>query len=140
MSEVHFFVPGLPRPGGSKKGFYIPKINRVVITEDNKRSRDWKATVALVASEHFKEPLIGALAVRFDFCLPRPKGHYGAKGVKPSAPHYPAVKPDATKLVRSTEDSLTGIAWRDDAQIVHQVAIKRYAEPIGAWITVAEEA
>ena len=137
IEEVRFFVPGLPRPGGSKKGFYVPKLRRVVITEDNKRSKDWRATVALVASQTVKEPLEGPLSVRFEFRLPRPKGHFGKRGIRPSAPEYPAVKPDTTKLIRSTEDAMSGIVWRDDAQIVSQVAIKRYAEPIGAWITVA---
>jgi len=32
--KFRFFVPGIPRPGGSKKGFYIKKINRVVVTEE----------------------------------------------------------------------------------------------------------
>jgi len=136
---VRFFVPGLPRPGGSKRGFYIPKLKRVVITEDNKRCKDWRATVALVASDSIHEPLQGPLEVHFDFCLPRPKGHYGKNGLRPGAPAYPNVKPDSTKLTRSTEDSLTGIAWRDDAQIVTQLVTKRYAEPIGAWITIFEE-
>ncbi len=134
---VRFFVPGLPRPGGSKKGFYIPKIKRVVITEDNKRSKDWRATVALVASETVKTPMEGPLFVYFDFRLPRPKGHMGKSGVRASAPAYPAVKPDTTKFIRSTEDAMTGIVWHDDAQIVAQAGSKQYDnDKIGAWITV----
>jgi Holliday junction resolvase RusA-like endonuclease len=37
------------------------------------------------------------------------------------------VAPDTTKLVRSTEDALKGICWRDDSQVVYQVASKEYA-------------
>ena len=45
-----------------------------------------------------------------------------------SAPAWPTVKPDATKLWRSTEDGLTGVLWRDDARIVCQLVRKVYAE------------
>jgi Holliday junction resolvase RusA-like endonuclease len=37
--------------------------------------------------------------------------------------------PDLTKLMRSTEDALTGILWVDDARITDQHARKRYCEP-----------
>ncbi len=39
----------------------------------------------------------------------------------------------------TTEDALRGILWRDDAQIVTQVATKRYGPQAGAWIRVVEE-
>jgi len=42
---------------------------------------------------------------------------------------FPASRPDLTKLIRSVEDALTGILWRDDAQVISQVALKRYAMP-----------
>ena len=137
---ITFFVPGIPRPGGSKRGFYIPKLNRVVITEDCKKSKDWRTSVAWAAAEHIPEPLTGPLMARFCFRLPRPKGHYGSgrnsSNLKSSAPPWPAVKPDVTKLVRSTEDSLKGIAWIDDSQVVSQHATKEYGRP-GCEITIA---
>jgi Holliday junction resolvase RusA-like endonuclease len=138
MSEIRFFVPGIPRPGGSKRAFYKAKIKRVVITEDNKHTKDWRNSVAWAAAEAIKTPICGPLEVSFAFCLPRPKGHYGSKGLKPSAPKYPTVKPDTTKLIRSTEDAMKGIAWNDDSQIVHQVANKTYGDKAGCWITIRE--
>ena len=136
---IRLFIPGIPRPGGSKRGFVNPRNGRVIITEDCKRSKDWRTTCAQIASETFRTgPLDMALSVTFEFCLPRPKGHYGKHGVRPGAPRHPAVKPDCTKLVRSTEDALSKIAWRDDALIVQQVASKHYAEQPGCWITISE--
>lgn len=127
---ITFFVPGIPRPGGSKRAFVIPGTNRACITEDCKKSRDWRAAVGWAASERIKEPLAGPLEVRFSFLIPRPKGHYGsgknAGQVKASAPAHPAVKPDITKLIRSTEDAMKGIAWLDDNQVVFQLARKLY--------------
>lgn len=134
---IRFFVPGHPKPGGSKRGFYIQKLKRVVITEDCKQSKDWRAVVALKASEACRTPLQCALRVRFEFLISRPKGHYGTRGVRPTAPRFPSVKPDVTKLIRSTEDALTGIVWRDDAQVVSQAASKIYTEGgPGCWIEV----
>jgi len=133
---IHFWVPGVPQPGGSKRAFVNRKTGRPIITEDNTRSKDWRTAVAFMAAEVIKEPLTGPLSVRFEFLLLRPRGHYGKRGVRSSAPEYPAVRPDVSKLVRPTEDALKGIAWHDDSQIVSQEASKRYALTAGAWITI----
>ena len=132
-----FWVPGIPKPGGSKRGFYSAKLKRVIITDACKDNKDWKNSVSMNANSHFPNgPLQGPLEVHFEFHIPRPKGHFGKKGVRPSAPQYPAVRPDCTKLIRSTEDALTGIAWDDDSQIVTQLGTKRYSQKAGAQITV----
>jgi Holliday junction resolvase RusA-like endonuclease len=137
---IRFFVPGLPRPGGSKRAFVNKATGRVVVTEDCKRSKDWRTAVAFKASEAIKSPFAGPVEVRFEFLMPRPKGHFGsgknAGVLRSSAPAYPAVKPDVTKLIRSTEDAMKGIAWNDDAQAVKQFGEKRYAEISGAIITI----
>jgi len=140
---VKLWVPGIPQPGGSKRGF-VTKGGRVAIVEDAKRNKDWRATVALAASKAMGEepPLTCALSLTIEFLFPRPKGHYGtgknAGKVKPAAPWSHTTRPDLTKLIRSTEDALTRIVWLDDAQVYFQVAEKRYtSEQPGAWITVA---
>lgn len=82
----------------------------------------------------------GPLSVMFTFVMPRPNGHFGTKGLKPSAPDHPTTKPDALKLCRSTEDALTGVVWNDDSQTVQLDIEKRYAavgEAPGARIVVA---
>jgi Holliday junction resolvase RusA-like endonuclease len=90
------------------------------------------ATVAgVVRSQYDGEPLTGPLRVRFNFQLLRPKGHYktgkNAGNVKDSFINaMPTVKPDLTKLIRSTEDALSGILFRDDCQIVETLAKKDY--------------
>lgn len=71
-----------------------------------------------------------------EFFLPRPKGHFGVHGVKRSAPKYPTVRPDATKLMRPLEDALTGIVWKDDSRIVEQVVRKSYGDPPRAEVKV----
>lgn len=139
--EVRFFVPGIPRPGGSKRAF-VTKTGRAVVVEDNKRSMDWRAVVALAAFERFRRPLEGPVTFAFRFVMPRPKSHFRtgrhAGELRPDAPAVHTSKPDASKLTRSTEDALKGIAWLDDSQVCDQVISKRYGESPGCWISVWE--
>jgi crossover junction endodeoxyribonuclease RusA len=119
---MEFFVPGVPAPGGSKR-----HIGGGRIIEDCKRTKGWRACVALAAMQAGCKPMEGPLSIRVAFCMPRPKGHYKRDGtLKPSAPKYPTVKPDTTKLMRSTEDALKGICWMDDSQVCFQMAYKEY--------------
>jgi Holliday junction resolvase RusA-like endonuclease len=37
--------------------------------------------------------------------------------------------PDADNLAKMIGDALNGVAWGDDAQVVHQTSAKRYGEP-----------
>lgn len=138
---VIFFAPGIPAPGGSKRAFVVG--GRAIVTEDCKRSKPWRERVACAARDAYAgPPLNGPLRVEFAFVVPRPKGHFGtgknARAVRPSAPAYPAVKPDTTKLVRSTEDALKSILWDDDSQIVQQVATKTYGDRPGVTVRVYE--
>lgn len=110
----------------------------IAVRDDCERSRSWKDTVAAFAAQAqatMVEVGVPIVAV-FEFVMPRPKGHFRKDGsIHPRFEHaMPLVKPDALKLARSTEDALTGVLWRDDAQVVATVPIKRYAasdEPAG---------
>lgn len=147
-TAVTFFVPGVPQPGGSKRGFAMQNKAtgkwRAVITEDAKKNAPWRAVVALAAREAISEPFTGPVVVSFEFRMPRPRGHYGSGrnlGVlKAGAPVMHTNKPDRTKLMRSTEDALTGIAWRDDTQVVDGPTSKRYTDDgrPGCLITITE--
>jgi len=139
--KISFFVPGKAAPGGSKKGFVHRHTGRVIITDDAKGNRDWKSRVAVFAKEAYQgEPLKGPLEVEFAFYVPWLKGHFGtgrnAGRLKANAPRWPVVRPDTTKLIRSTEDALKGICWADDAQIVRQTGIKEYGTLTGVRITI----
>lgn len=126
--QISFRVYGTPKPGGSKRGFLNRHTGRVQIVEtcDN---ADWKTSVRLAAVEAMKGKglLQGPLSLTILFYVPRPKSHFGKKGLKKHAPGYSMKLPDATKLLRSTEDAMTGIVWHDDAQVATQYVEKRYA-------------
>lgn len=149
--RIAFFVPGIPKPGGSKRAIPLMRNGRpicrpggvpIVNVVDDSANKDWKQAVAVFARQAYQgPPLTGPLKIQCEFIMPRLKGHYGsgrnAGALKDSAPHAPTVKPDATKLFRSTEDALTGVLWMDDAQIVLQVISKKYGEQPGARIVLA---
>lgn len=130
-----FVVYGVPQPAGSKRAFPIRRKNGqlgVSVTDANPRSAQWKAAVALAAKEAWgrREPSARPMLVMMRFFQTRPASHFGtgknADKLKESAPRFPCGKPDALKLARGTEDALTGIVYRDDAQTVQLVVEKHY--------------
>lgn len=140
-NDIAITVFGHAQPAGSKRAFVSPQTKRVIVTDDNPKSKDWKSHVAQAAGEQFDGDIIdGPVEMWLTFYAPRPKGHFGtgknAHAVKDSAPLYPTVKPDTTKLTRGVEDALTGIVWRDDAQVVEQHCRKRYGTPARCEIVV----
>lgn len=124
-------VYGRPQPAGSKRAFVNHKTGKAHVVDDAKGSRPWKQEVAGAArnamtDEAFDCPIV----LHASFYLRRPKGQLSASGgVKASSPNRPAVRPDATKLLRAIEDAMTGIVYRADAQIVSQAVDKFYAAP-----------
>lgn len=127
---VSFVVYGVAAPAGSKT---VAKASggRVFVRDASKRSAPWKRLVAQAAGEAMDgAPLLeGPLQLNVSVMVVRPKSHYGARGLRPSAPSAPTTRPDLTKYLRGIEDAMTGIVWRDDAQVITTSAEKRYGEP-----------
>lgn len=143
VTSLSLFVPGIPAPGGSKRAFAIKKggvyTGRTVVFDDaGQRNKDWRQACVVIAKDNAPQtPFRGALRVDFDFVMPRLKSHFRANGaLKEAAPQWHVVKPDRTKLTRSTEDALKGIVWADDAQIVAGATTKTYGDKPGCHIHV----
>lgn len=62
--------------------------------------------------------------VVIDFVCGRPKSHLRKSGVKPDAPRWPRF--DLDNASKAVLDSLTGVCWHDDAQVLRLVASKVY--------------
>jgi crossover junction endodeoxyribonuclease RusA len=115
----------------------------VMVECAGQKLKSWREAVRFEAAGAMKDtntlPLVGAVSVVVTFFLPRPKAHYGAKGLKTNAPVTCAKRPDLDKLMRSTLDALTAAGVHgDDSQVVHLTGAKMYADPapVGAVITV----
>ena len=111
----------------------------------NKHTATWRDAVRAASLLAYKgSPLNGPCRVEYIFYFNRPRAHFGSgknsQVLKPSAPKHHTKKPDLTKLIRSTEDALTGIVWADDSQCVEYAAEKEYADYCneGVFIWVAE--
>lgn len=109
--------------------------------ESSKNVKPWRYLVsqAAVATNH--PTITGPVAISIVFLFPRPKSHFTTKGtLKPSAPTYHSVKPDGSKVLRSTEDALVDSGLlQDDARIAISSHTKRYctgSEHPGALITI----
>jgi Holliday junction resolvase RusA-like endonuclease len=134
---VTFTVYGQAQAAGSKRAFRHPRSGAVIVTDANKKAKPWKREVADAAATAMLAHAVtengtlvdGALVLTLTFYVPRPKGHYGARGLRPSAPPHPTVRPDVLKLARGVEDAMTGVVYRDDSQIVREHLSKVYGEP-----------
>jgi crossover junction endodeoxyribonuclease RusA len=138
MNSLTFVVFGLPAPQGSKR-----HMGNGILVESSKAVTPWRTDckhAALACLPHDWNPSL-PMAVSVVFRFKRPAGQIGKRGIKPSAPaHLTSAKAgDLDKILRSTFDSLTGVAFNDDRQVVSVNASKRYCttdEPQGAVITI----
>ena len=136
---LSFTVRGLPVPQGSMSGFKHPKTGRVIVTHQHPKAlRLWQKAIADEARKAMGESGVirGPIGIIATFVIPRPAGHYGTRGVLPSAPKYPAVTPDLDKYLRALLDALTSIVFHDDAQVVTVAVRKIYGETPGARVGV----
>lgn len=123
-------VYGLPGPQGSKR-----HVGNGVMVESSAKVKPWRqdvkyAALGATAAVPGWSLLDGPLAVSMVFTFARNKGHYrtgrNAHLLRDSAPARPAVYPDLSKIVRSTEDALTGVIWWDDARVVEYVRLGKF--------------
>jgi Holliday junction resolvase RusA-like endonuclease len=140
-----FFVAGVPVPKGSAKAFMSKAMKFPVVVQDNvEKQKPWASAVGYAAQQVGVEMIHnGPIALGITFYMPRTKSHFGtgknAGTVKPSAPTYHTAKPDLDKLVRCVKDALTGIAWKDDAQVSVITNLEKvYDVQPGAHITISK--
>lgn len=121
MKELTFFVPGIPRPQGSKR-----HVGNGRMIEANKEVYTWRDTVAAYAIQHWgrhwgaegKQPFLGAL--KADLLFELPKGPSVTR-------HNPAVKPDLDKLTRAVFDAIEAAGLvANDSQFCDLHAAKVY--------------
>jgi crossover junction endodeoxyribonuclease RusA len=143
LSRVEFTVLGEPQPKGSKT-IVQQRGRRPRVIEDNPETLPWRQAVAAaaLAAMNGRQLRSGPLRLRAVFVFPRPAGHWGTgrneSRLKPSAPLYCRTRPDVDKLLRAVGDALTGVVFRDDAQLVDVRAEKHYGEPPSAYVVVDE--
>ncbi len=128
VDAISFEVRGIPVPQGSARGFIAG--GKVRISTANRGLAVWRRLVSDMAQHHAPSDLWeGPLVVTMMFRLPEPKR------LPRRSPVWPDRRPDLDKLCRACLDSLTGIVWRDDSQVVRLEADKAYGVPgVMIWV------
>ena len=134
MSTLTFQVTGEPK-GQPRPRAFARKMGAVHVARfyDSDVADEWKSAVQIalleMATQTRWELTLGPVAVELRFAMPRPKSHFGAKGLKPSAPVHHVGKPDADNTCKLILDQITrsGCVWRDDSQVVSLTVHKFYA-------------
>lgn len=135
MSELTFTAFGTPQPQGSAKAFV--RGNRAYITSANSKMKPYRHTLTQVAALVLQES--GLPVPLCDRCIPVEVFVVWTLAKPKSTPKrviHPTKKPDADKLLRAVLDSLTGIGYEDDSQVVRVTAMKEYGSPERTTVTV----
>ncbi len=126
--SIHITIPGPPRP--ERKRSY--RRGQHTVRVDTPEAADWKARAALCAREAYQgPPLEGALAVEITVAKLKPKSW-------PKKRNWWTTKSDLDNYCKSTFDALTGIIWRDDAQVVRLYMEKGFEAQEEVRVTVEE--
>lgn len=128
--RVHFEIPGTPigkgRPRMTRSGHcFTPKKTR---EEECRIYGFFKAKYPTHVP--FTKPLSVTILLQFT----HPKSH--TKAQRENTHH--TCKPDIDNAVKLVLDSLNGIAWTDDSQIVQLVAQKCYGDTAGILVSIEE--
>lgn len=129
---ITFTVYGIAQPKGSMRA-YVPRgMKFPIVTDSNRNAKSWAQLVAQGASNALAAIpgaaiLDGPVRLSVLFYLPRPKKYQIRKWTAQTPAHLTA--PDLDKLIRSIGDALTGVVYRDDAQVVDLLTSKRYTDP-----------
>lgn len=101
----------------------IAKRTRAILTSDNNDLKKYRQKISKAAKEAMQseEPTAkhAPMEIHIEFIFVRPKS-VSTKRL------YPTVRPDIDKLERALLDSLTGVVYTDDDQVVDVVKSKRY--------------
>lgn len=157
--EITFKVSGDPRPKGSVTAFCAnwPRTHakvillcrnliagckwypKCVVTPAAKGLKPWEKKVAVAAQAAMAaepQPWEEGVIVIIEFFIKRPQAHYGTGKnkliMKDFAKKLLCIKkPDIDKISRAVNDAMTGIVYRDDAQVVCEAHVKKYGKHPG---------
>src|SRR5438309_7426922 len=119
QAVIEIQLLGLPIPQGSLRPFKLAR-GYVMVATNAKRLKPWRLELkeAAAAALNGSGPSQDNVLLTIEFRFPRPAGHFGKRGLRPSAPLAMFRRPDLDKLVRAILDALTDAgACPDDGQV-----------------------
>jgi len=131
--SIQFMIPGIPVAKGR------PRFTKTGIVYTPKKTKEAEAHIMAHAAIRMKEarPLLGPLTLRVNFYMPIPESYSKKKTeLANNGKIFPAKTPDASNLLKLVEDSLNGVCWSNDSQIVSLSANKYYSDEPRTVVTV----
>lgn len=123
--RIDFIVTGRAVPQGGLRIIPLPDGKRILAPNNSASLNPWRKRVrnaAKYAMRLANAEVFGPdipVYVQIQFCFLRPKSTDRV---------FPTVKPDIDKLERAVLDSLTGVVYADDSQVVWVNKKKRYED------------
>ena len=103
--------------------------NGHIVHNKSSELKAWREKIVWAAKIAKIELSLEPIHLTLTFTLEKPKS---VKRLRPTVP------PDLDKLIRNCGDALTGVAWKDDSQIVQITSIKVYGPIPGVEISISE--
>lgn len=129
-SELFIEVDPLPTPRPRFR-----RIGKNIQTYYNKGYKDYMKYIKeeFIINSDLNSVFEGSVRLELEFLMPRPKYHYGtgrnSNNIKDKY-HTPGynhiIKPDIDNLSKAIIDSLNGVLYKDDSQVVDLTSKKRY--------------
>jgi Holliday junction resolvase RusA-like endonuclease len=123
IDYVRIVVFGDAAPQGSKAFMGLTPDGKAKLREASKKNKPWRQQVSGTALLQRQQPLWDqAIRMKVTFYTARPKSlakKYSRR----------TTRPDLSKLVRSVEDALEGIIYKDDGLIEETLSRKRFGQP-----------
>lgn len=113
----------------NRRKYYRPGKPKIILHDPTNVKR-YKQLLGYYIRQHYEgKPLTGPLRVTLRFYRQVQKSVSKTEhDLRIRDKKRPIVKPDVSNYVKSTEDALNGILWKDDAQIVIEGSEKHYSD------------
>ncbi len=112
--EQHFTVRGIPKPQARAR-FFVRQGKIAKYSPNQEAEMNIRAQIVQQGAQYIGD---GPVEVEAYFDFPHPKSHYGAKGLRPSAPLFHTSKPDVDNCIKGLLDACRGVLWKDDTQVI----------------------
>lgn len=126
--NVRLIIPGEPKGKGRPK--FVKATGRAYTPADTRTAEQRVQGEWIAAGRPELGP--GPLGMRVTAVMGRPKAHVRADGTLSTAGRrsvWPVKRPDIDNLLKLALDSLNGLAFVDDAQVVSEATWKRWTRP-----------
>ncbi len=135
MSAVQFRVECKPKPLARPRGRALMTKKGPMVQMYNPQTAAYKEFIAEVKRVaevvmEGRQVFVGPLRVDVLLLMPRPVADFRKTMANPRRPH--SIRPDRDNIEKALSDALTGICWKDDAQICDGRTTKLVATPFEA--------